>query len=68
MTRNSEEREKLINYIELSPGTRFHAIFSLVNKLRYDISLFYIDSHIYRLLYYIRKLKELHSILSINRL
>ena len=68
MLQTSEEREKLINYIEILSGTRFHAVFSLINKLRYDISLFFIDSFIYRLLYYIRKLKEIHNILSINRL
>ena len=64
----SEEREKLINYIEILSGTRFHAVFSLINKLRYDISLFFIDSFIYWLLYYIRKLKEIHNPLSINGL
>jgi len=32
------------------------------------MSLFSIDPFIYRLLYYIRKLKEIHNILSINRL
>ena len=63
-----EEREKLINYIEILSGTRFHAVFLLINKLRFDISLFFIDSFIYWLLYYIRKLKEIHNILSINRL
>ena len=30
----SEEREKLINYIEILSGTRFHAISPLINKLR----------------------------------
>ena len=64
----SEEREKLINYIEILSGTRFHAISPLINKLRYDISLFFIDSSIYWLLHYIRKLKEIYNILSINRL
>ena len=54
--------------MEILSGTRFHAIFLLIAKLRYDISLFFIDSFIYWLLYYIRKLKEIHSILSINRL
>ena len=54
--------------MEILSGTRFHAIYLLIAKLRYDISLFSIDSFIYRLLYYIRKLKEIHSILSINRL
>ena len=62
-----EEREKLINYIEILSGTRFHSIFLLINKLRYDISLFFIDSFIYWLLHYIRKLKEIYNILSINR-
>ena len=38
------------------------------NKLRYDISLFSIDSFLIWLLYYIRKLKEIHNILSINHL
>ncbi len=63
-----EEREKLINYIEVLSGTRFHSIFPLINKLRYDISLYFLDSFIYWLLHYIRKLKEIHNILSINRL
>ena len=63
-----EEREKLINYIEIFSGTRFHAISLLVNKLRYDISLFFIDPSIFWLLHYIRKLKEIYNILSINRL
>ena len=63
-----EEREKLINYIEILSGTRFHSILLLVNKLRYDISLFFIDSFIYWLLHYIRKLKEIYNILSINRI
>ena len=61
------QREKPINYIEILSGTRFHATLSLINKLRYDISLFFIDPFIYRLLYYIRKLKEIHNILSINQ-
>ena len=59
---------KLLGFIEVLSGTRFHAVMLLVNRLRYDISLFYIDSYIYWLLYYIRKLKEIHSILSVNRL
>ena len=68
MSWKSEEREKLMNYIEILSGTRFHAIPPLINKSRYDISLFSIDPSIYRLLHYIRKLKEIHNILSINRL
>lgn len=61
-----EEREKLINYIEILSGTRFHSLFLLINRLRYDITLFYFDSSVYWLLHYIRKLKEIHNILTIN--
>ena len=46
MLQKSEEREKPINYIEVLSGTRFHAVFLLINKIRYDISLFFIDSFI----------------------
>ena len=35
---------KLLGFIEVLSGTRFHAVMLLVNRLRYDISLFYIDS------------------------
>ena len=63
-----EEREKLMNTIEVLSGTRFHAIPPLINKSRFDISLFSIDPSIYWLLHYIRKLKEIHQLLTINRL
>jgi len=63
-----EEREKLMNTIEVLSGTRFHAIPPLINKLRFDISLFSIDPTIYWLLHYMRKLKEIHQLLTINRL
>ena len=63
-----DEREKLINYIEVLSGTRFHVAFILIGRLRYDISLFWISSFIYWLLHYSKKIKELHNILSINRL
>lgn len=54
--------------MEILSGTRFHAIVLLIGKVRYDISLWWIDSLIYWLLYYIRKLKEIHHILSTNRI
>ena len=38
-----EEREKLINYIEILSGTRFYAVFSSINKLRFDIKGLVID-------------------------
>lgn len=47
MLRTFEEREKLINYIESITGTRFHGAFLLVGRLRYEISLFFIDSLVY---------------------
>ena len=34
-----EEREKLLNFIEALSGTRFHAMFVLLGRIRYDISL-----------------------------
>ena len=45
--------DRVIEDIEILSGTRFHAVFSLINKLRYDISLFFIDCFIYRLLHYL---------------
>ena len=46
MSWKSEEREKIINYIEILSGTRFHAISPLINKSRYDeiaINIYEID-------------------------
>ena len=63
-----EEREKLINFSELLSGNRFHAAFLLISRLRFDISLRLIESFIYWLIHFTRKLKEIHHILSINRL
>ena len=63
-----DEREKLINYIECISGTRFHVASILLGRLRYDISLFWIHSFIYWLLMYSIKIKEIHNILSINRI
>ena len=44
---NFEEREKLIHFTEVVSGTRFHAAFLLVGRLRYDISFKIIDSFVY---------------------
>jgi NADH-quinone oxidoreductase subunit D len=63
-----EEREKLINYIEGLTGTRFHAAFLLVGRLRYEIHLFFIDSLVYWLIHFIRKVREIHYILTSSRL
>ena len=63
-----DEREKLINYIEVLSGTRFHVAFILLGRLRYDISLNWINSFIYWILHYSKKIKELHGILSISKL
>ena len=63
-----EEREKLINFSEVLSGTRIHAAFLLIGRLRYDISIKWINSFVYWLMHFVRKLKEIHNILSINRL
>jgi NADH:ubiquinone oxidoreductase subunit D len=34
-----EEREKLLNLVEAVSGTRFHAMFVLLGRIRYDISI-----------------------------
>ena len=68
MLRNLEEREKLIHLSEVLSGTRFHAAFSLVGRLRYDISLRRIDSFVYLSCHFVRKLKEIHNMLEMNRL
>jgi len=68
MPQKSEEREKPVGYTEVSTGTRLHAIPSLINKLRYDTSPFSIDPSTHRLSYHIRKSKETHNTLPINRL
>ena len=61
-----EEREKLLNFVESLSGTRFHAMFVLLGRIRYDITLKLINSLIEWLLNFIRKLKELHNITSEN--
>ena len=63
-----EEREKLINFNECLSGTRFHAAFLLIGRLRYDISLFWVDAFVNWLIKYTRQLKEIHNILSLNQL
>ena len=61
-----EEREKIINLIEILTGTRFHSLLFFLVKLRFDLSLFFINSLLYWLLNYLRKLKEIYYILTIN--
>jgi len=63
-----EEREKLLCFIELVSGTRFHALILLIGRLRFDISLRFIDSLLFWLLYFVRRLKEIYVMLSINQL
>lgn len=63
-----EEREKLIHFSEVLSGTRIHTAFLLMGRLRYDISIRWIDSFVYWLMHFVRKLKEIHNILSMNRL
>ena len=63
-----EEREKLINFSEVLSGNRFHAAFLLMGRLRYDISMRLIEYFLYWLMHFTRKLKEIHYILSRNRL
>jgi len=65
---NFEEREKLIYFCEVLSGTRFHAVFLIVGRLRYDISLRWISIFSCWLMHFVRKLKEIHNILSVNRL
>lgn len=65
---NFEEREKLIYFCEALSGTRFHAVFLIVGRLRYDISLRWISIFVCFLMHFVRKLKEIHNILSVNRL
>ena len=64
----SEEREKLINFSEVISGNRFHAAFLLLGRLRYDLSLRWIDCFTYFSLQFTKKLKEIHNVLSSNRL
>jgi NADH:ubiquinone oxidoreductase subunit D len=53
---------------EVLSGTRSHAASSLVGRLRYDISLRRIDPSVHRSIHLVQKLKEIHNILSMNRL
>jgi len=65
---NFEEREKLIHFSEVLSGTRFHAACLILGRLRYDISLRWIESFVYWLIHFVRKLKEIHNILTMNRI
>jgi len=63
-----EEREKLINLIEGLTGTRLHNALLLIGRLRYNISLVWMNSFLYWLAYFITRIKEIHTILGYNRL
>jgi len=63
-----DEREKLLNYIESISGTRFHVTLLLINRLRYDMTLIWINSFTYWLIHFAIKLKEIINILSNNRI
>jgi len=63
-----EEREKLIIFIEGLTGTRFHSTILLLGRLRYNISLFWIDSFIYWLINFIIRIREINNILTNNNL
>ena len=61
-----EEREKLINFIELLSGNRLHVILFLIIKLRYDLTINFMIFIIWLLILFIKKLKEIIIILFIN--
>jgi NADH-quinone oxidoreductase subunit D len=63
-----EEREKLIVFIEGLTGTRFHSALLLLGRLRYSVSLFFIDSFVNFVINFVIKVKEIHNILTNNRL
>jgi NADH:ubiquinone oxidoreductase subunit D len=65
---NFEEREKLIHFVEVLSGSRFHAAFIWLSRLRYDISLIWIEQMLYWLIMFNRKLKEIHNILTMNHI
>ena len=55
-------------FIEGLTGTRFHPTLLLLGRLRYSVSLLWIDSFIYWLIHYIIKVKEIHYFPTNNRL
>lgn len=63
-----DEREKLLKYIELISGTRFHVTIILVSRLRYDIRLSWINSFIFWLIHFAIQIKEIVIILTNNRI
>jgi NADH-quinone oxidoreductase subunit D len=63
-----EEREKLLCFNECMSGTRFHSAFLQVGRLRYDVSLFWLDAFVFWLIHYSRQLREVHHLLSLNQL
>ena len=63
-----EEREKLLVMIEVLTGTRFHAMILLLGRLRYDINLNWLLMLNEWLILFVRKIKDLHFMLSYNSL
>jgi len=63
-----EEREKIYCLLELLTGSRFHLAFLYIGRLKYDLSLFFIESMFYWLLKFVRRLIELFNILSYNNI
>ena len=65
LLRTSEEREKIISFSEALPGTRFHAVFILLGRLRYDISLGRINALIDRFPFLHRPVQSLYFLCSL---
>jgi len=63
-----EEREKLIIFIEGLTGTRFHSALLLLGRLRYSVSLFWIESFVYWFINFVISLFLVNNILTNNRL
>ena len=61
-----EERDKIYNLLESITGSRFHLAYLYINRLRFSISLFFIESLFLFLLTFIRRLIELYLLLSIS--
>ena len=61
-----EERDKIYNLLESITGSRFHLAYLYINRLRFSISLLFIESLFLFLLTFIRRLIELYLLLSIS--
>ena len=63
-----EEREQLLNFQESISGARMHTTFCNITDIRFDIP-FKIMNHLYDwILHFPTKLKEIHTILTNNRI